>query len=246
MLKQGAAAVLDFYAIESPLAQPRNAILGQLVSAFTGISICKLFALSPHFESVRWLGASLACACATALMALTGTVHPPAGATALMAVLDPDVAGLGWFLFLPLLLGCGLMLGVALLVNNAQRRFPFYWWSPGETGTYWVRRRKEEKGGVETEEERLEKSVGQVGGRREELPRKEHEQEEEEEAESSGSSTAGGSMPDLESGELARTVSVMSGRGGVIVIRRGMVHIPDGLSLRPEEILSLETLSERL
>jgi hypothetical protein len=208
----------------------------------TGISICKLFALSPHFESVRWLGASLACACATALMALTGTVHPPAGATALMAVLDPDVAALGWFLFAPLLLGCGLMLGVALLVNNVQRRFPFYWWSPGETGTYW---RKKGKAGVETEEERLEKSVGQGGKGREELPRKEHEQEEEE-AESSGSSTAGGSMPDLESGELARTVSVVSGRGGVIVIRRGMVKIPDGLSLRPEEILSLETLSERL
>jgi hypothetical protein len=41
-------------------------------------------------------------------------------------------------------------------------------------------------------------------------------------------------------------VSVVSGRGGEIVIRRGRVHIPDGLSLRPEEILSLETLSERL
>ncbi|KAK4120296.1 HPP-domain-containing protein [Parathielavia appendiculata] len=230
----GAAAVLDFYAIESPLAQPRNAILGQLISALTGISICKLFALSPHFEAVRWLGASLACACATALMALTGTVHPPAGATALMAVLEPEVAKLGWFLVLPLLLGCGLMLGVALLVNNVQRRFPFYWWSPGETGTYW-RRRKGKEGEVETNEARLEKSV------------RHRRRDEEEEVESSGSSTAGGSIRDLETGgELARTVSVMSGKGGVIVIRRGMVKIPDGLSLRPEEILSLETLSERL
>ena len=55
------------------------------------------------------------------------------------------------------------------------------------------------------------------------------------------------SSGDLElGGELARLVSVMSGREGEIVIRRGKVKIPEGLSLRPEEILSLETLSERL
>lgn len=67
-------------------------------------------------------------------------------------------------------------------------------------------------------------------------------QQEDEESSSSSSSSG-----DLESGgELARMASVMSGRGGEIVIRRGRVRIPDGLSLRPEEILSLEMLSERL
>jgi hypothetical protein len=202
-----------------------------MVSALVGIVVCKLFALSPHFESVRWLGASLACALATAAMALTGTVHPPAGATALMAVLDRDVSALGWFLFLPLLLGCALMLGVALLVNNVQRRFPYYWWSPGETGLFWTRR----GGGVETEAE-------EKGGER---------KRGEEGEESSSGSSSSSSDRDVESntgstGQLARTVSVMSGRGPEIVIRRGMVKIPEGLSLRPEEILSLETLSERL
>lgn len=140
----GAAAVLDFYAIESPLAQPRNAILGQLISSVIGVAVCKLFALSPHFEAIRWLGASLSCALATIAMGLTGTVHPPAGATALMAVMADDVADLGWFLIPPVMLGCGLMLATALLVNNIQRRFPYYWWSPEETGRFW-RMRKEEK-----------------------------------------------------------------------------------------------------
>ncbi|KAL2129220.1 hypothetical protein VTI74DRAFT_8066 [Chaetomium olivicolor] len=224
----GAAAVLDFYAIESPLAQPRNAILGQMVSALTGISICKLFALSPHFESVRWLGASLACACATAVMALTGTVHPPAGATALMAVLDEDVSELGWFLFLPLLLGCCLMLAVALLVNNIQRRFPYYWWSPNETGQYW-------RGEVETEPVADGGTLPPGATRRTSFEHKPGEE--------SGSSSSG----DLQiGGRLARMSSVMSGREGEIVIRRGRVKIPEGLSLRPEEILSLEMLSERL
>lgn len=126
----GAAAVLEFYSIESPLAQPRNAIFGQLISALVGVGICKLFKLSDNFEEHRWAGGALACALATSLMALTKTVHPPAGATALLAVIDEDVVHLGWFLVPVMLLGCGLMLVVALLINNIERTFPIYWWTP--------------------------------------------------------------------------------------------------------------------
>ncbi|KAL2272005.1 hypothetical protein VTJ83DRAFT_1376 [Remersonia thermophila] len=242
----GAAAVLDFYAIESPLAQPRNAVLGQAISAAAGVAVCKLFALSPRFDDVRWLGASVSCACAMALMALTGTVHPPAGATALMIVLDPTAASLGWFIFAPLMLGCGIMLGVALLVNNIQRRFPFYWWSPGETGSFWRRklgawpaRGAREEEGVEKEEEGVRHGrAGELdegtGGRV--RPTK------------TPSAESSGSLVDEESdaATLSRMVSVLRGREGEIVIRRGYVTIPEGLGLRPEEILSLETLSERL
>lgn len=52
--------------------------------------------------------------------------------------------------------------------------------------------------------------------------------------------------PEAGQGRLSRTVSVLRGRKGEIVIRRGHVIIPEGLELTPEEILSLETLSERL
>ncbi|KAI1142611.1 HPP family-domain-containing protein [Hypoxylon sp. FL0543] len=130
----GAAAVLEFYAIESPLAQPRNAVLGQVLSSIVGIAINKLFALGPVSRELTWLGGSLACACAVAVMALTGTVHPPAGATALLAVVDEGVAHLGWFLLPIIVLGCVLMQCVALLLNNIQRRFPIYWWTPAEVG----------------------------------------------------------------------------------------------------------------
>ncbi|KXH62604.1 HPP family protein [Colletotrichum nymphaeae SA-01] len=91
----GAAAVLEFYSIESPLSQPRNSVFGQLLSAVVGVAICKLFQLSPHFDSIRWLGGALSCALATTVMALTKTVHPPAGATALLAVVDDGVVHLG-------------------------------------------------------------------------------------------------------------------------------------------------------
>ncbi|KAK3944374.1 HPP family protein [Diplogelasinospora grovesii] len=148
----GAAAVLDFYAIESPLAQPRNAILGQLISSIVGVAINKLFALSPMYRDIRWIGAALSCASATAAMALTGTVHPPAGATALMAVADDGAAHLGWFLIPVVMLGCALMLCMALLVNNVQRCFPFYWWSPKETGQVWCRTQRTD--GTTTEEEK--------------------------------------------------------------------------------------------
>ncbi|KAK4167798.1 HPP family-domain-containing protein [Cladorrhinum sp. PSN259] len=216
----GAAAVLDFYAIESPLAQPRNAILGQIISSVTGIIICKLFQLSPHFESIRWVGGAFACATATAVMALTGTVHPPAGATALMAVADEDVSKLGWFLLCPVMLGCGLMLVTALLVNNVQRRFPYYWWSPGETGSYWDDKRQDIEGEKSKRPPLHSHGVSVV--RKPSIP-----------SSSSGDSENGDSGTERD------------GRFEVI-IRRGEVIIPEGLTLRPEEVLWLETVGQRL
>jgi len=126
----GAAAVLEFYAIEAPLAQPRNAFFGQVISSIVGVAVCKLFQLSPHFESIRWLGGALSCASATALMVLTKTVHPPAGATALLAVVQDDAVQLGWMLIPDMILGSVLMLSTALLLNNIPRQFPMYWWTP--------------------------------------------------------------------------------------------------------------------
>ncbi|KAI2004563.1 ABC transporter ATP-binding protein arb1 [Ophidiomyces ophidiicola] len=128
-LQQGAAAVLEYCAIESPLAQPRNAIFGQFFSALVGICIVKLFELNPNHEKLYWVAGPLACAAATLIMIVTKTVHPPAGATGLLAVVDPTTRRMGWFL-LPVVLLCSvLILVVALLVNNVQRQFPMHWWT---------------------------------------------------------------------------------------------------------------------
>jgi hypothetical protein len=125
----GASAILEYNAISSPLSQPRNLILGQLLSATVGVSITKLFQLSPHFENLRWLAGALAVATSSALMGVSKTVHPPAGATALLAATAPDITALGWNL-LPLdLLGSAALLVVACVVNNVQRQFPLYWWT---------------------------------------------------------------------------------------------------------------------
>ena len=70
-------------------------------------------------------------------MALLGMIHPPAGATALIAVVDDKAVEMGWYLLPVMMLGSVLMLCVALLVNNVQRRFPAYWWTPEEVGQWW-------------------------------------------------------------------------------------------------------------
>lgn len=126
---QGAAAVIQFCAIDSPFAQPRNAILSQVIACAIGIGIAKLFALNPAAEAYTELGGALACALTTAVMLLTNTIHPPAGATALLAVTNAQTAALGWFLFPVMLLGVVLMLVAAVVVNNVQRRYPLYWWT---------------------------------------------------------------------------------------------------------------------
>ncbi|KAI5922179.1 HPP family protein [Camillea tinctor] len=128
----GAAAVLVFYAIESPFSQPRNCFFSQILASIIGVSCCKLFSMSSNFESIRWLGGALACASTVAVMGLTKTIHPPAGATALIAVIDEATIGLGWFLVPLVILGSSIMLSVALILNNIQRQYPIYWWTSAD------------------------------------------------------------------------------------------------------------------
>ena len=118
--------------IESPLAQPRAAILSQVISAAIGVGITKLFELLPYarFENTRWLAGALAVGISSAAMSITKTVHPPAGATALLAATSPDVTLLGWWLLPLVLLGAVLMVTSACVINNIQRRFPTFWWTP--------------------------------------------------------------------------------------------------------------------
>lgn len=125
---QGAAAVIHFTSPDSPFGQPRNAIISQTFASAIGIGIAKLFAMNPHAAALPELGGPLACAITTALMVLTNTTHPPAGATALLAATQG--LSVGWFMMPIVILEVVLMLAVSLLINNIQRRYPVYWWTP--------------------------------------------------------------------------------------------------------------------
>ncbi|KAL3424720.1 HPP family protein [Phlyctema vagabunda] len=125
----GAAVILEFNAIDGPLAQPRNAFFGQLFSSVIGVGITKLFAMSSDFDDLRWLAGSLSVGLASAVMAAANVVYPPAGATALLCATNPIVTKMGWFLVPLVLLGNVLMLAIACVINNIQRTFPAYWWT---------------------------------------------------------------------------------------------------------------------
>ena len=121
----GASAVLIYGAIHSPLAQPRNLLGGHFISALIGVSCYKLF------PDQIWLASPLAVATAIAVMHLTKTLHPPGGATALIAVIGSQkIHSLGYFYaIVPAGAGALIMLVVALLVNNIprNRRYPDFW-----------------------------------------------------------------------------------------------------------------------
>jgi len=121
----GASAVLIYAAIKSPLAQPRNLIGGHIVSALVGVACYKLFG------GTVWMAAALGVSLAIVAMLVTRTLHPPGGATALIAVIGGgNVHDLGFlYAVFPAGVGAMILLVVALLVNNlaSGRRYPEYW-----------------------------------------------------------------------------------------------------------------------
>lgn len=121
----GASAVLVYGAIRSPLAQPRNLVGGHVLSALVGVVSYQWLHPWP------WLAAAVGVATAIAVMHATKTLHPPGGATALIAVIGGEkIHDLGYlYAVFPAGAGALVLLGVALLVNNIPRtrRYPEFW-----------------------------------------------------------------------------------------------------------------------
>ncbi|MBK9355271.1 MAG: HPP family protein [Bacteroidetes bacterium] len=118
----GASSVLIYGVIQSPLAQPRNLIGGHIVSAIIGVTV---FQLLPN---IVWLTASLAVSLSIIAMQYTKTLHPPGGATALIAVTGSEkIKALGYlYVIFPVLTGVIILLLIALIINNmtSQRKYP--------------------------------------------------------------------------------------------------------------------------
>jgi hypothetical protein len=133
-LLQGGSAVLCYGAIEAPFAQPRALMGGHFISALIGVCITRLFSLlsTERFDELRWLAGSLSAATAIVAMQITKTTHPPAGATAILAAVSPEVYPMGWYYLPVVLLSSTLVMVSALLINNVQRRYPVFWWESVE------------------------------------------------------------------------------------------------------------------
>ncbi len=118
----GASSVLIYGAIQSPLAQPRNLIGGHLISAIIGVTVQYMV------PDILWIAAPLAVSLSIVVMQITKTLHPPGGATALIAVIGSEkIKALGFLYILsPVLSGCVILLIVALIFNNItpHRHYP--------------------------------------------------------------------------------------------------------------------------
>ena len=117
----GATAVLQFAAPHVQFSQPWNVFGGHIVSALIGVFI-------HHQVANPMLGGALAVGLAISAMYYLHCLHPPGGATALMAVIGgATVDGFGYlYVVLPVGLGAVLMIGVAILFNYpfSHRRYP--------------------------------------------------------------------------------------------------------------------------
>jgi len=123
----GASAVLIYGVPHAELSQPRNLIGGHIISALLGITVYKY---CPFEVSLL---AALAVSLSIVVMHFTRTLHPPGGATALIAVIgSSQIHDLGYmFVLTPITVGAVILLIIALAVNNMssnpKRHYPRYW-----------------------------------------------------------------------------------------------------------------------
>jgi CBS-domain-containing membrane protein len=121
----GASAVLVYGAVNSPLAQPRNLLGGHILSAIVGVMSYKIF------SGNILLCSAFAVATSILVMQLTLTLHPPGGATALIAVIGSNqIHELGFlYVLVPVTSGAFILLIIALIVNNIpkHRYYPESW-----------------------------------------------------------------------------------------------------------------------
>ena len=112
----GASAIIVFALPASPMAQPWAVLGGNAVSALAGV-MCANAIADPA------LAATVAVGSALALMFLLRCLHPPGGATALLAVIL-HMTSYKFALF-PVLLNAGLLVIVGIFYNNLTgRRYP--------------------------------------------------------------------------------------------------------------------------
>ncbi len=119
----GASAVLVFGAANSPLAQPRNLVFGHVFSAIIGVTCYKLV------PDLQWFSSALAVSLSIVVMQITKTMHPPGGATALIANIgSQQIKSLGYFYVItPVFSGAIILLLIALMINNVpkNRNYPY-------------------------------------------------------------------------------------------------------------------------
>ena len=108
----GASMVIVMAVHESPLAHPKNILFGHIISAFSGVFVFSVLGSS-------FISLGLAVGLAIFLMMATKTVHPPAGANPIIAILGAK--GMG-FILMPVAVGASFIVLFAIIYNKSLKR----------------------------------------------------------------------------------------------------------------------------
>ena len=108
----GASMVLVMAVHESPLTHQKNVLFGHIISAFSGVFIFAIFGFSS-------LSVGAGVGLAIFLMMATKTVHPPAGANPIIAILGAKGAS---FIIIPVAAGALFIVLFAIIYNKLLNR----------------------------------------------------------------------------------------------------------------------------
>jgi len=113
------SAIMLFLSYNNVFAQPRNVLGGHLMSALAAVIVIQL-------GDPRWWSIALVVLLAAVLMMVSHTVHPPGGGTAIAGYLGHYLPAQ---IFAAVILGCVVMILVAVVFNNASphRKYPLFW-----------------------------------------------------------------------------------------------------------------------
>lgn len=124
----GASAVLLFSVYDSPLAQPRNMVLGHAMAGMIGVAAALLHAT--YFAGgEKYVLMAVSVAVSIFAMQILRLTHPPAGATAFLASTAVTGTGSVATFMVPVVVGALILVAIAIAFNNAipKRRYPVYW-----------------------------------------------------------------------------------------------------------------------
>jgi len=108
----GASLVLVMAVHDSPLASPKNVFFGHVLSASSGV-------LMFYFFEDNALSIALGLALAIMAMQMTNTIHPPAGANPIIAILGAKTFE---FVIMPVAIGALFIVIFALIYNKVWNR----------------------------------------------------------------------------------------------------------------------------
>ena len=116
----GALTTLLFGLTSAPASQPKNALYGPIIAGTSGLVLSYI---PPYLFNLRL---ALSASISITMMAKLGVLHPPAGALAVMLVLDDEFH---WGSLLQYVIGVVIAIGIATVVNNLneKRTYPQYW-----------------------------------------------------------------------------------------------------------------------